>query len=152
MIDPDVQAVCEEFGVRIIPANVAPRLSETRAPTTLERMKRKYGLDHMRFVVGLLAETDNNRAILTEEIYWATSDIVLAFKKNFPAVISHETTKLYEFFDATPIGQLQFWCLDLEGITSKRRALVGMLWERAVRKFGPLATQPDLLDDRRSAA
>lgn len=151
MIDPDVMAVCTEFGIQIIPANVVPHIGQTRAPVTLEKIKRKHGLDHMRFVVGLLAETDNNRAILTEEVYWATSDIVLAFKKNFPVVLKHDPTKLYEFFDVTPIGQLQYWCLDLEGVTSKRRALVGMLWERSVRQFGPLAKQPDLLDDRRRA-
>lgn len=149
MIDPDVIAVCEEFGVSIIPANVVPQIGQTRAPMTLGNIKRKHGLDHMRFVVGLLAETANNRAILTEEVFWATSDVIRAFEKNYPTVCTHDVEKIYAFYDATPIGVLQFWCLSLEGITSKRRALVGQLWERAIRKFGPLAAQPDLLDDRR---
>jgi hypothetical protein len=152
LIDPDVMAVCTEFGIQIIPANVMPAIGQTRAPVTLEKIKRKHGLDHMRFVVGLLAETANNRAILTEEVFWATSDVIRAFQKNYPIVYTNDVEKIYAFYDATPIGVLQYWCLSLEGITSKRRALVGLLWERAIRTFGPLHSQPDLLDDRRRTA
>ena len=147
-IDPDVQDVCAEYSIRIVPANVVPAIGETRAPMTLSKIKQKHGLDHMRFVVGLLAETSNNRALLSEEIYWATSDVIRAFEKNYPDVCANDVEKIYAFFDATPIGVLQVWCLSLEGITSKRRALVGMIFERAIRTFGPLYSQPDLLDDR----
>jgi len=152
MIDPDVIAVCEEFQITIVPANVAPQISQTRAPATLEKIKKKHGLDHMRFVVGTLAETANNRALLDETVFWVVSDMVRAFRKNFPTIMENDVAKWYEFFDALPLGTLQLWCLDLEGITSKRRALDGMIFERAKRVFGPLYSQPDLLDDRRRIA
>lgn len=151
MIDPDVQSACSEFGIKIVPANVVPHLGETRAHVTLSRIKAKHGKDHMRFVIGTLAETANNKAHLDETIFWSVSDMVRAFRKNFPRVMDHDLNAWFSFFDRTPIGQLQFWCLDLEGVTSKRRALTGMLWERAVRTFGPLSAQPDLYDDRRAA-
>jgi hypothetical protein len=151
-IDPDVQAVCAEFSIRIVPANVVPGIGETRAPVTLEKIKRKHGIDHMRFVVGTLAETANNRALLDETVFWVVSDMVRAFRKNFPIIMENDVGKWYEFWDALPVGTLQLWCLDLEGITSKRRALDGMIFERAKRTFGPLYSQPDLLDDRRRVA
>jgi len=152
MIDPDVQAVCDEYEISIVAPNVAPQIGQTRAPATLALIKRKHGLDHMRFVVGTLAETSNNRALLDETIFWVVSDMVRAFRKNFPALMEHDLDKWYAFFDALPLGTLQAWSLSLEGITSKRRALDGMIFERAIRLFGALAAQPDLLDDRRRSA
>lgn len=149
MVDPDVQAVCDEFEITIIPANVAPQIGQTRAPFTLASLKKKYGVDHMRFVVGLLAETENNKSALSSDAFNAVSDVILAFKKNYPHIIENETSRVYEFFDATPVGTLFYlFCLPLEGVTSKRKALVGLLWERAERKFGKLSQQPNFLDDR----
>lgn len=152
MIDPDVQAACDEYFITIVPWNVVPRLGETRAHKTLKLIKDKHGKEEMRFVVGTLAETDNNKASLSEELYWAVADIARAFRKNFPTLMENDLNLWFEFFDRIPLGQLQFWCMDLEGVTSKRRALVGMIYERAIRQFGPLAVQPDLLDDRRRTA
>lgn len=151
MIDPDVQAVCDEFQISIVPANVVPAIGQTRAPVTLAKIMKKHGLDHMRFVVGTLAETSNNKALLDETCFWVVSDMVRAFRKNFPTLMENDLGSWYGFWDAIPLGTLQLWCLDLEGITSKRRALDGMIFERAKRLFGPLAAQPDLYDDRRRA-
>lgn len=151
MIDSRVQSICDEYGVAIVPANVVPKLGETRAPNTLSRIMVKHGEEHCRFVVGTLAETANNKAQLDEIAYWCVSDMARAFRKNFPRIIEHDLDAWFGFWDGIPLGQLQYWCLDLEGVTSKRRALDGMIYERAVRRFGPMAAQPDLLDDRRNA-
>lgn len=58
----------------------------------------------------------------------------------------------FAFFDGLPLGWLQFWALDLDGVISKRHALGEMIYERMHRRFGAFAVQPDLLDDRRGAA
>lgn len=152
MIDPDVQAACEECGFEIIPPNVVPKLGQTRAPATLRYIKQKHGKDDMRFILQTLAETRNNKAMLDEIAFWVVADMLRAFRKNFPAVMEHDVERWYQFWDGLPFAQLQYWCLDLEGITSKRRALNGMVWERAIRQFGPMAAQPDLYDDRRKTA
>lgn len=152
MIDQRVQSICDEYGIKIVPANVVPKIGETRAPNTIARIMAKHGEDHCRFVVGTLAETANNRAMLDEIAYWTVSDMVRAFKKNFPTIMEHDLDAWFAFWDRIPLGQLQYWALGLEGVTSKRRALVGMVFERAVRQFGPMAAQPDLLDDRRRTA
>lgn len=149
---PEAEAIFAEHDIEVVPAHVMPAIGQTRAIATLDRIRKRHGDDHARFVVMTLAETANNKALLDETMFWSVSDMARAFRKNFPRVMDNDLDAWFSFFDRTPLGQLQYWCLDLEGITSKRRALDGMLWERAIRQFGPMAAQPDLLDDRRTTA
>ncbi|OIN06100.1 hypothetical protein BFS86_19540 [Shewanella algae] len=141
--------ICQEFNITVVPANVAPKGGQTRAPNTIERIIRRHGEARARFVLGTLADTANNRVCLDETVMWAVNDLVTAAEKNFPEIINNNVEAWYSFFDSMPLGVLQFWCLDLEGVVSKRHALAGMMYERLKRKFGPLSQQPDLLDDRR---
>lgn len=141
-----------EVGITVVPANVAPAVGQTRAVVTLERIINRHGEAHARFVVMTMAETANNRGAITETTLWAVSDVLRAAQKNFPDLIENDTEAWFQFWDGIPLGWLEYWCLDLEGIISKRHALAGMCYERLRRRFGDLAIQPDLLDDRRSAA
>ena len=143
---PAAEAIFEEFGVRIVPANVVPAVGETRAVATLARIIKRYGEDHARFVIMSLADCANNRASLDETAIWATSDIVLAFRKNYPQIMENDVSRFLSFFDGIPVGKLQYWCFGLDGITNKRAALVGLIWERACRVFGE--TQGELFDGR----
>ncbi|MCB5205024.1 hypothetical protein LH464_21390 [Neorhizobium sp. T786] len=143
---PDAEAIFEEFGVTIVPKNVVPAVGQTRAVATLHRIIKRYGEDHARFVIMVLADAANNKAALDETGIWATSDIILAFKKNFPDMMENEVTRFMEFFDRVPVGMLQYWCFGLDGITNKRAALVGLIWERACRSFGD--PQGQLFDGR----
>ncbi|MBO9108755.1 hypothetical protein G6L84_05735 [Agrobacterium tumefaciens] len=118
---------------------------------TLERIINRHGDDHARFVVMTLAETANNKGFIDETSLWVVSDMIRAAEKNFPELVTTNVTAWFSFFDTLPLGWLQFWALDLDGVVSKRHALVGMLYERMKRTFGAMAKQPDLLDDRRSA-
>ncbi|MGV2071654.1 hypothetical protein ACQZ4Z_12950 [Agrobacterium vitis] len=144
---PEAEAILSEFGVEIVPKNVMPKPGQTRAVTSVDRIRRRHGEAHARFVILTLVETANNRAALDETALWATSDIILAFKKNHPALMENDLDRFLSFFDRVPVGRLQLWCLGLDGITNKRAALVGLIWERACRVFAN--RQPDLLDDRR---
>jgi hypothetical protein len=78
--------------------------------------------------------------------------MVRAAAKNYPDLVENNVSAWFSFFDGLPLGWLQFWALDLDGVISKRHALGGMVYERMRRRFGALAVQPDLLDDRRGAA
>ncbi|TKT45334.1 hypothetical protein [Rhizobium sp. LC145] len=146
---PEAEAIFAEFDIRVVPANVVPAVGETRAVATLHRIIRKYGSDHARFVVMALADCANNRAALDETGLWATSDIVLAFRKNYPEMMENDVSRFLSFFDAIPVGKLQYWCFGLDGITNKRAALVGLIWERACRVFGE--PQGELFDGRNAA-
>ncbi|MBB3411229.1 hypothetical protein FHT87_005182 [Rhizobium sp. BK316] len=129
-----------------------PAVGETRAVVTLQRICRRYGEDHGRFLVMTLAETANNKSALTETTLWAVSDMIRATNENFPDLIENNVESWFKFWDALPLGWLEHWCLDLDGIIPKRYALSGMIYERLKRQFGGLAKQPDLLDDRRRGA
>lgn len=146
---PDAEAIFEEFGIEIVPANVVPKTGQTRAVASLHRIRRRYGADHARFVVMTLADAANNKAALDETGLWATSDIILAFKRNYPSIMENNVSLFLSFFDGVPVGMLQYWCLGLDGITNKRAALVGLIWERACRVFGE--PQGELFDGRATA-
>jgi hypothetical protein len=151
MIDhPEAMAIFEEFDVEVVPKNVMPKHGQTRAVASLDRIRRRHGRQHARFVVMTLVETANNDTALDETGLWATSDIILAFRKNYPSIMERDVSRFLAFFDGVPVGRLQLWCLGLDGITNKRAALVGLIWERACRVFGD--PQMELLDDRRMSA
>lgn len=149
---PEALAIFAEYGIQVVPANVMPANGQTRAIATLDRIRRRHGEAHARFVVMTLSETANNKAFIDETSLWVISDMIRAAEKNFPDLMKNSVSEWFEFFDSIPLGWLQFWALDLDGVISKRHALVGMLYERMRRRFGALAVQPDLLDDRRGAA
>lgn len=150
MEHPEAEALLSEFGVSIVPKNVMPKHGETRAVASVDRIRRRYGVDHARFVIMTLVETANNKTALDETGLWATSDIILAFRKNYPDMMENDVDRFLQFFDRVPVGRLQLWLFGLDGITNKRAALVGLVWERACRVFGD--QQPDLYDDRRMSA
>lgn len=152
MKHPEAETLLAEFGIRIVPANVVPGPGETRAVANLQRIIDKRGMDHGRMVVMTLAETANSRAHINESALWAVSDLILLAEKNFPHLVTTDVDAWFQFFDGLPLGWLQFWSIDMDGIVPKRFALVGMVYERMKRVFGPLHRQPDLLDDRRGAA
>ena len=147
---PEATAILDEFGVVVVPKNVVPKHGETRAVATVDRIRKRYGDAHARFVVMTLVETANNNTALDETGLWATSDIILAFRKNYPDLMENDVDRFLSFFDRVPVGRLQHWCYGLDGITNKRAALVGLIWERACRVFRK--GQMELLDDRRMTA
>lgn len=148
---PEAEAIFAEHGIEVVPAHVMPAIGQTRAIATLNRIRNRYGDDHARFVVMTLTETANNKAFIDETSLWLVSDMMRAAAKNFPDLMNNNVTAWFSFFDGLPLGWLQYWALDLDGVISKRHALGGMVYERMKRTFGAMAKQPDVLDDRRSA-
>jgi hypothetical protein len=142
-----VTAMCEEFGIRLIPGNRYPDIGETRATTTLARIYRRHGEDHLRWVMRTLTETANNKALLDETGLWAASDLIRAYAD----VIETVPEAWFEVWDRTPVGELQFSCHRLRGVINQRAALAGMVHERLYRRFEVDQRQPDLLDERRRA-
>ncbi|NTA27419.1 hypothetical protein [Allorhizobium ampelinum] len=140
--------ILEEFNVTVVPKNIVPKAGETRSVATVQRIARRHGRDHARFVIQAIVESQNNKAGLTETVIGAVSDIVLVFKRLYPTIYEKETSRIFEFLDQTPIATLELMFIrNLEGITNRRSAFVGLLNERVVRVFG--TPQLDLLDDRR---
>lgn len=55
MIDPRVQALCDEFEVRIVPKSAYPGPGETRAVGALAKIINRHGMEHARLVMTTLA-------------------------------------------------------------------------------------------------
>lgn len=144
MIDPRVPAICEEFGVKIVDGRAYPGIRETRAVFTMHKILMAKGEDHFRLVMSTVAETENNQGYIDKHLLFAVSDLV----ERYRAIIEAAPTEWLECFDAAPVAELQ---VVAKGLTHQRFALVGMIAERVVRRFGPNAGQGDLFDDRRAA-
>lgn len=136
----------EEFGIEIVPGNVQPRIGQTRAPKTLERIIRRHGEAHARLMLSMIAETANNAPLLDEVGMWTMSDVIRAC----PGIVEHRAGELQEFFDALPLTDLHYAARRAYGIVSCRAALFGMIFERILIRFG--TGQIEMFDDRRGAA
>lgn len=145
---PEAEAIFREYDITVVPANVMPAVGQSRAVGTLQRIIDRRGSNHAKMVVMTFAETANSKASINEYSLWAVSDLLLLAEKNFPHLVTTDVESWFQFFDGLPLGWLQFWTHDMDGIVPKRFALVGMVYERMKRVFGPLYMQPDLLDDR----
>lgn len=140
-------AILSELGVEVVAKNVRPMPGQTRSVATLQRIVRRHGVDHARLVIMLIMESVNNRGALDEASLGAVSDVVVAFKRSYPARYEAKISDLFAFFDATPIAAIRAFYTDgLDGVVNKRAALSGMIWERIIRAFG--RPQIDWLDDR----
>ena len=148
MIDPRVQAICDEFAVRIVPKSVYPGVGETRAVNTIRKMIDRSGADVARIVFQTLTETENNKKSLEAETIGATHDLLLACRRHYET----DPEKWFQVWDACPVSGLQGVAHDLRGVVPLRPALAGMIYERIWRAYGPLSMQPDFFDDRRLPA
>lgn len=147
MIDPRVQALCDEFGIEIIGKSRYPAVGQTRALSTIRKMIDRHGIDVARIVFQTLTETANNKKSLEAETIGATLDLLVACRRHY----EEDPEKWFRVWDACPVSGLQAVAHDLRGSVPLRHALAGLIYERIWRAYGPLSTQPDLLDDRRIA-
>ena len=138
-VDPRVQALCEEFGLRIIPPHRYPDIGETRAVKTMLKILRKRGPDNLRWVIQTIMETANNKTLADEAGLWAISDLVRAYRDQ----IEQDPSAWFEVFDSMPLG-LRQWEIQrrLSGIVNQRAALVGAINQHLYARFD--APQPEL--------
>lgn len=139
MIDSRVQALCDEFGIEIIPAHRYPDIGQTRAVKTILRIIRRYGEDHARWVLRTLVETANNKALIDETGLWAASDLVRAYWADLQA----DPEGWFQVWDSVPVG-LRQWEIQqrLSGIVNQRSALAGVVNRHLYERFS--APQPEL--------
>ncbi|WP_322884238.1 hypothetical protein U8C35_07730 [Sinorhizobium medicae] len=145
MIDPRVYSICEEYGLRIVDGRSYPGIRETRAVVTMDKILKAKGEDHFRMVLSTVAETENNQGYIDKHLLWAVSDLIMTWH----SIVEAHPMEWLDCFDAAPVAELQYIA---KRLPHQRFALVGMLSERVIRKFGPNALQGDLFDDRRRAA
>ncbi|QND50801.1 hypothetical protein HB779_02035 [Phyllobacterium sp. 628] len=120
----DVRAVCAEYDLEIVPANVLPQPGQTRAVATMERILNKYGEGHFRMVLTTLAETRDNNCLIDETSLYATSDLILAC----PDWVENHTSEWLEWWDKIPLGPIMATISQLRGKVHARFALAGAIY------------------------
>lgn len=141
------ESLLAEYNVEIVPANVAPRPMQTRAPKTIERIMRRHGEPHTRLLLSLVVETANNYAVLDEATFWSLSDLLMVLEKRAPDVIEKHFGDLLSLFDALPLGDLHRIASYVYGVARVRETLLGLVLERVFIRFG--TGQMELFDERR---
>jgi hypothetical protein len=136
--------------VTIVPPSAHLQPGQTKAVANLQKIVRKRGFDHARFIVMLWKDTNLRMIPMDSQTLWALSDILSLVERNFPEVMASDTEKLFELLDGLPLGWLQDWAKDCDGIIPRRFAIAAPVYERFKRIFH--MQQGDLLDDRRRSA
>lgn len=150
MNHPEARAILAEFDVKVLPPSGHIQPGSTKAVANLQKIVRKRGFDHARLIVLLWKETNLRMIPMDSPTLWAMSDTLLLVERNFPQVLASDTESLFKLVDGLPMGWLQAWARDTDGVIPRRFAIGGMIFERMKRIFG--MDQPDLLDDRRRTA
>lgn len=128
-VPQNVQRLCDEFEIRIVPKSTFPMPGETRAVATLDRIGRKFGEGHLRLLLSTLMETKGNHGLIDEVSLWAVSDLILSC----PQWVEHRTTEWLDAWDHLPMGPMMFIVQELRGKVHQRSALAGLIysWLRA---------------------
>jgi hypothetical protein len=145
---PEARAILAEFNVTVIPASGHIQPGTTKSVANLQKIVRKRGFEHARLVVLLWRETNLRMVPMDSATLWAMSDTLTLVEKNFPHVMASDTETLFKLVDGLPIGWLQQWSRDVDGVIPRRFAMAGQIYERMVRIFD--MPQGDLLDDRKA--
>ena len=148
MSHPEARAILAEFGVEVIPPSAHIQPGQTKAVANLQKIVRKRGFDHARMLVMLWKDTNLRMIPMDSPTLWALSDTLLLVERNFPAVMTSGTETLFKLLDGLPMGWLQSWARDCDGIIPRRFAIAGMIFERMKRIFD--MPQTDIFDDRRA--
>jgi hypothetical protein len=150
MIDhPEARAILAEFGIEAVHPSSHLKPGQTKAVASLQKIVRKRGYDHARFVIMTWSQTMIKKAPMDAATMWAISDAVVLVEKNFPHLLNNDVETWFRFIDALQIGWIQEWAKSSDGVIPRRFAIAAMIFERLQRLFG--IRQLDMLDDRRIA-
>ncbi|MBB4272340.1 DUF3102 domain-containing protein [Rhizobium mongolense] len=126
MVEAAVRALCAEYEIEIIPANVFPLPGQTRALATMCHILAKHGEGHFRLVMTTLSETRDNNAMIDQTSLWAVSDLIRAC----PEWVEHRTSEWLEWWDRIPLGPIMATINQLRGFSHQRHALAGAIYYR----------------------
>jgi hypothetical protein len=121
----DLAAICEEFGIEIVP----PRQQRQRGPGqtcaegTLAEILRDEGSAHLRSVLMTIMESENNRMALVRPVLLAVSDILRAH----PTWIGE---KWFAQFDQMKLSELYVEAKKHREAMATRYVVAGMILER----------------------
>ena len=134
-VDPRVQALCDEFEIEIIDGRAYPQPGQTRAVATIRRIIDRHGEAHARLVLSTIAETTGHAGLMTEESFWAVSDLVRACHH----WVETRTSEWLAAWDEIPMGQFMYVVQELHGVVRQREALAGLCYSWLRDRLDPEA-------------
>lgn len=101
---PTLATVCKDFGLTVVhPAQHRPFTPmQTAAGNTLDKILREQGGDHLRDVLTVLTESENNRNMLIAPVIKAISKIMV----EHPGWYASDASKFLEVMDRADLAGL----------------------------------------------
>lgn len=145
-VKPTLESVLADYHVRIVPLNVQREPRDTHAIATLQSLWNDgHGETHLRDVLTLILESENNGLALTRHILTATSKLL----KAHPDWWRDHATKWLEVYDQTNLQALEEAAKRNRAAVSVPAALTHELYCRLSAAFGPASATLFEMEKRR---
>lgn len=130
-----LEQICREYGIEIVsPIKRRPFVPmQTAAGSTLEKILRKVGEDHLRDVLTVLTESENNRHMLNAPVIKAVSKIM----EGNPTWYERDATTFLEVMDRVDMAMIYEKARANIGVTKAHDTIAVMLLAELRKKFDP---------------
>ncbi|WP_108661051.1 hypothetical protein [Acuticoccus kandeliae] len=136
-----LQRVLDEFGVEIVPPNVARTELRTHASATLKKILAEHGEGHLRLVLFSITETTNNKRALIEPVITAVSALILNHPRWVENTLSWldemDKINLLDLFDQANRARGD----NVVGVGSRNNAVYDRLHDRLIVSLGEGSAQ-----------
>lgn len=132
---PALAAICQDFGIAVVqPAQHRPFTPmQTAAGRTLERILQVRGEDHLRDVLTVLTESENNRNMLIAPVLKAVSKIMA----EHPTWYASDASKFLEVMDSADLAGMYEQARANKGVVAAHDTIAALLLERLREYFEP---------------
>lgn len=127
---PELLAICDELGIRVVPVTKQREPMETCAVNTLARILNEHGQEHLRSVLMSIVETENNKRMLVAPVIYGLSDILIAHPSWFGG-------DFLEAMDKIDLAEMQQMAKPNKKAVPIRRAIATMLFDELRKTFQP---------------
>jgi len=138
----DLCKICQDFGVTVVqPAQHRPFTSmQTAAGNTLAKILRVKGETHLRDVLTVLTESENNRNMLIAPVIKAVSRIMA----ENPTWYANDASKFLEVLDGADLAEMYSRAKANKGVVAAHDTIATLLLDQLRVHFKP-ETQPTLI-------
>lgn len=130
-----LEQICKEYGIEIVsPTQRRPFVPmQTAAGSTLEKILRRVGEAHLRDVLKVLTESENNRHMLNAPVIKAVSRIM----EENPTWYGRNATTFLEVMDRVDMAMIYEKARANIGVTKAHDTIAVMLLAELRKKFDP---------------
>lgn len=130
---PELAAICQEFGIAVVqPAQHRPFTPmQTAAGRTLEKILKDGGEDHLRDVLTVLTESENNRNMLIAPVIKAVSKIMA----EHPTWYASDASRFLEVMDGADLAGMYERARANKGVVAAHDTIAALLLDELRKVF-----------------